>query len=77
MLAYAPKRTALDDLPQRWEEFAYPRWAPRVALVNPMFGTTRGHVAAMFAMWGKERTKGFLVNLNDAGVLRPALIRSE
>lgn len=69
VLAYDPKRTAPDDLPRQWEEFAYPRWAPRVALGNPMFGTTRGHVAAMFAMWGKERTTGFLVNLKDAGAL--------
>jgi len=69
VLAYDPMRTALDDLPQRWEEFAYPRWAPRVALGNPMFGTTRGHVAAMFALWGKDRTTAFLVNLKDAGAL--------
>ncbi len=38
-------------------------------IANPLFGTTRGHVAAMFALWGPERATAFLTNLRDGGLL--------
>ncbi len=69
VLAYDPKRTSSDQLPDKWEELADPRFASRLALANPMFGTTRGHVAAMFACWGEKRARDFLTGLHDAGAL--------
>src|SRR5690606_2995971 len=35
---------------------------------NPQFGTTRGHVAAMFAYWGAEPATAYLQKLRDRGV---------
>ncbi|MCC7294176.1 MAG: extracellular solute-binding protein [Phycisphaerales bacterium] len=68
VLAYDPALLGPDvDEPQTWESLADPFWAPRLALANPLFGTTRGHVAAMFALWGPPRARAFLQFLADHG----------
>jgi iron(III) transport system substrate-binding protein len=56
-------------LPERWEELGEPRFAGGLAYANPLFGTTRGHVAAMFALWGEERGRAFLVGLKGGGAM--------
>jgi iron(III) transport system substrate-binding protein len=68
VLAFDPRRTAESQLPTRWEELADGDFAKRSAIANPLFGTTRGHVAAMFALWGPDRAKAFLTRLRDGGV---------
>lgn len=67
VLAFDSMRTNREELPARWEELAEPRFAERTAFANPLFGTTRGHVAAMFALWGPERGRAFLTRLRDNG----------
>ena len=66
VVAYNPEVIAKEKLPKRWEEFGDPKYAKDVAIANPLFGTTRGHVAAMHSLWGKERFTGFLKNLVEA-----------
>jgi iron(III) transport system substrate-binding protein len=39
-----------------------------VAIASPLFGTTTIHVAALFAVWGEERTRAFLNELRSNGV---------
>lgn len=68
VLAFDPRRTAESQLPTRWEALADGDFAKRSAIANPLFGTTRGHVAAMFALWGADRAKSFLTRLRDGGV---------
>jgi iron(III) transport system substrate-binding protein len=68
VLAFDPRRTAESQLPTRWEDLADGDFAKRSAIANPLFGTTRGHVAAMFALWGPDRAKAFLTRLRDGGV---------
>lgn len=67
VLAFDPSRTPLERVPKRWEDIAHPDIAPRVAIANPLFGTTRGHVAAMFALWGPEKGRSFLEQLRSGG----------
>lgn len=67
VLAYDPQRVDAAELPAEWSGLADPVWAGRLAIANPQFGTTRGHVAAMFATWGPEPTRTFLEALRDAG----------
>ncbi len=67
VVAYDPERVKEDDVPAQWEGFKNPRFASRVAIANPLFGTTRGHVAAMFAGWGADRGRSFLSALRDHG----------
>ena len=67
VVAYDPQRTSADELPGTWEELAEPKYAARLALANPLFGTTRGHVSAMYALWGAERFRVFLGKLVEGG----------
>jgi iron(III) transport system substrate-binding protein len=67
VLAFDPARTARSELPTSWEALAEPRFVKELAFANPLFGTTRGHVAAMFALWGPERGRAFLIALRDGG----------
>lgn len=69
VLAFDPKRTSRDQVPASWEALARADVAPRLALANPLFGTTRGHVAAMFALWGPDRGRAFLTGLREGGAL--------
>jgi iron(III) transport system substrate-binding protein len=69
VLAFDPKKVPADQVPAYWEEVAKAPVAGRLAFANPLFGTTRGHVAAMFALWGPERTGRFLTRLRDNGAL--------
>ena len=68
-LAFDPAGTPSSEMPTSWEELADEKHAKRLALANPLFGTTRGHVAALFALWGEERARAFLTKLRDGGAL--------
>jgi iron(III) transport system substrate-binding protein len=67
VLAYDSARVDAKDLPTHWEQLSEERFAARTAFANPLFGTTCGHVAAMFALWGEERGRAFLTNLRSNG----------
>ncbi|BBO68611.1 iron transporter [Desulfosarcina alkanivorans] len=40
-----------------------PEWKGKVAIANPLFGTTATHVAALFSLWGQEKAKGYFMEL--------------
>ena len=71
VLAFDPARTPAETVPGRWEQLSDPQHASALAFANPLFGTTRGHVAAMFALWGRERGTAFLQGLatNEARIV--------
>lgn len=69
VLAFDGARVAADELPRSWEELGDARWAAHLAMANPLFGTTRGHVAAMFAAWGDERATQYLKSLRAHGAM--------
>ena len=58
-----------EEVPTTWAGLAEEKWRGRVAMANPQFGTTRGHVAAWFALWGAESATRFLQTLGDHGVI--------
>lgn len=68
VIAYDPLRTQRENVPKKWADLAKPEVASRTALANPLFGTTRGHVAAMFALWGNDEGASFLSHLSENGV---------
>lgn len=68
VLAFNPQRIKPEEVPARWEQLAAPEFAKHTAMANPLFGTTRGHVAAMFALWGSRRGRAFLTRLRDGGL---------
>ena len=75
VVVYVPSRTA--DPPAGWAELARPRWAGKVAMADPRFGTTRGHFGAMKAYWDANAAPGYFEAFADAfAANRPALLTS-
>ena len=50
------------------EDLVQPRWKGRVAIANPRAGTTSGHVAALYVLWGEPKAQAFFRALRDNGV---------
>ena len=69
VLAFVPDAIPEEGLPASWEELGQPGRAKHLAIANPLFGTTRGHMAAMHALWGEERFRAFLSKLVDGGAI--------
>jgi iron(III) transport system substrate-binding protein len=67
VLAYHTQRVRPGDLPATWRDLADTRWTNRLALANPQFGTTRGHLAAIFAYEGTDFGRAFVQLLRDGG----------
>jgi iron(III) transport system substrate-binding protein len=67
MIATAPNTTGITCV----EDLADPKYKGRVCMANPAFGTTSGHVAALFIKWGPEKGTQFLRDLkaNDVKLL--------
>jgi iron(III) transport system substrate-binding protein len=57
-----------DKAPRTLEDLASPEWKGKLAIANPLFGTTRTHVAALYAAWGAEKTERWLQSLLDNDV---------
>ncbi len=70
VLAFDTRYLDPAEVPTRWRELADARWAGQSAIADPRFGTTRGHVAAMFALWGKDQAKEFLDALRRHNVTK-------
>lgn len=70
VIAYDPTR--ITDPPTHWRDLADPRFRSRVVIADPNFGTTRGHIASWFSLWGAEQATQFLSDLkaNDIRVVR-------
>jgi iron(III) transport system substrate-binding protein len=53
------------------EQLTDPALKGRIGMANPAFGTTSGHVAALFVLWGQPRAEKFLRDLkaNDVKLL--------
>jgi iron(III) transport system substrate-binding protein len=51
VIVYAPSRVAPQDVPATWMDLTSPRFRGRIAMADPRFGTTGGHLAAMKSWW--------------------------
>ncbi len=59
----------VDTPPKSIRELIQPTWAGKVAIANPLFGTTATHAAALFALWGPEKAKRFFGDLKRNGTV--------
>lgn len=59
------------DAPRTLQELGDVKWKGKVAVANPMFGTTRTHIAALYAGWGQRETQAWLRRLleNDVRIV--------
>jgi iron(III) transport system substrate-binding protein len=53
VIGFNTKLVKRDQLPATWKGLADPRWQGKLGVADPQFGTTGGHFAAMFALWGE------------------------
>lgn len=71
VIVYNTRHVSADEAPRSLFELTEPRWRGKVAMANPQFGTTRAHVAALWAVLGPERTQQWLTSLleNDVQIV--------
>lgn len=65
VIVYNTKHVPAQRAPRSIFELTRPQWRGKVAVADPQFGTTRTHVAALFAVLGPDRAKKFLKDLLD------------
>jgi len=66
VIAYDPERS--DDPPASWSDLSDPKYMNRIAMADPVFGTTRGQVAVWYTLWGKDQTDQFLHQLKNNNI---------
>ncbi len=50
------------------EELTEARYKNKLAMARPVAGTTAGHVAALYSVWGDEKADAYFKNLHDNGI---------
>lgn len=68
VIAYNTERVAPDQAPRTLVDLTRPRWKDRVVVARPQFGTTRGHMAAIHAIWPEPAMKDWLERMRANGV---------
>ncbi len=66
VLGYNTDKVRPAALPTTWRAIAEARWAGKLGVADPRFGTTRGHFAAFYALWGEDEYLSFLTELDRA-----------
>ena len=59
VIVYAPQRVSEDELPVTWTDLSRERYRDRIAMADPRFGTTGGHLAAMKVWWDRHAMPGY------------------
>ena len=54
VIAYDPARMRSDDLPARWADLTDTKYKGGFQMADPRFGTTRGHMAVLLSLWGRD-----------------------
>lgn len=54
--------------PASIKELAQPEFKDRIAMARPTAGTTAGHMAALYVLWGDEKAKRFFSDLHANNV---------
>jgi iron(III) transport system substrate-binding protein len=57
VIVYAPSRVS--QPPVLWTDLIDPQWNNRIAMADPRFGTTRGHLGAMKVFWDTNAMPGY------------------
>lgn len=59
VVAYAPSRVAEHERPVAWVDLGRDWWKGRIAMADPRFGTTRGHMGALRVWWDRNVVPGY------------------
>ncbi|HEX3043880.1 MAG TPA: extracellular solute-binding protein [Bacillota bacterium] len=69
VLIYNTKLVPENQVPQTLADLRKPQWKGKVAMANPLFGSTATHFAALWTLWGAEETKKYCQALKANGVV--------
>ncbi len=69
VLAVNTTLLAPKNYPQQLSDLAQPQWRGKVAIAQPLFGTTATHFAALHAQWGEAKFVAFLQALKTNQVM--------
>jgi iron(III) transport system substrate-binding protein len=69
VLVYNAKMLSAEEAPRSLAELTDPRWKGKVAMANPLFGTTASHMAALYEAWGEKKTEQWLRDLKANNLL--------
>ena len=69
VLIYNKNLLKPEDIPQSIFDLTKEQYRGKVAIANPLFGTTTFHIAALFTTVGDEKAKQFLVDLKSNDVV--------
>ncbi len=59
VIVYSTERVAAADVPTTWMQLARDRWAGRIAMADPRFGTTRTHMGVLASVWDRRMMPGY------------------
>ncbi len=59
VIVFSPERVPEDQRPDSWMDLTFDRWKGKLAMADPRFGTTGGHLGAMMSFWDKEVMPGY------------------
>lgn len=68
MLVSARPKTGQWTPPTHLADLLRPELKNRIAIARPTAGTTGGHVAALYVLWGEDRARTFFRGLHDNGI---------
>lgn len=60
VIVYNTELLSPAETPRTLRELTQERWRGKVAIANPLFGTTATHVAALYELWGEQAAEEFL-----------------
>ncbi len=69
VLIYNKNLLAAADVPRSIFDLTKEQYSGKVAIANPLFGTTTFHIAAIFTAVGDEKAKQFLADLKSNAVV--------
>ena len=59
VIVFSPERVPEDQRPDSWMDLTFDRWKGKIAMADPRFGTTGGHLGAMMAFWDRDVMPGY------------------
>ncbi len=65
VIVYNTRHVPADEAPRKLTDLTAPKWRGKLAMANPQFGTTRTHMAALFAALGPQEAQKLLQSLLD------------
>lgn len=65
VIVYNTRYVTAEEAPRRLADLALPQWRGKAAVANPQFGTTRTHVAGLFAALGQRPAQELLQSWLD------------